>query len=190
MLNRLLRHLPAFPLLLLAALASPGAAQVSGDEGITSEPLKPLEPAGEAAGMDGSAGDSRFKSAPFRTPEIPRIPELIEPVETEPRAGARIRQLDKMTGRTRTVEIAAGSEAMVDRLRVRLDACRSPADDSSHGVVAFLQVWDTKQAEETPVFSGWMFAESPALSAMDHPRYDLWVISCTTSPGEAAAVSE
>jgi hypothetical protein len=101
-----------------------------------------------------------------------------------------MRQLDKMTGRTRTFEIAAGAEEMVDRLRVRLDACRSPEDNAQHGTLAFVQIWDTKRADEAPVFSGWMFAESPALSAMDHPRYDVWVISCTTSSGEAPRASE
>jgi hypothetical protein len=141
-------------------------------------------------GEDGTAQGGRFKPAPFRTLEIPREPELIEPVETVPQAGARMRQLDKMTGRTLTFDIAVGTEEMVDRLRVRLGACRAPEDNAQHGTMALVQVWDTKRAEDAPVFSGWMFAESPALSAMDHPRYDVWVISCTTSPGEAPAASE
>ena len=33
--------------------------------------------------------------------------------------------------------------------------------------------------ETAPRFSGWMFASSPALSALDHPRYDVWVVSCS-----------
>lgn len=132
----------------------------------------------------------RFKMAPFSTPEIPRQPILIAPVDTAPKAGARMRQLDKMTGRTQTFEIAAGAEEMVDRLRIRLSACRSPEDNGQHGTMAFVEIWDTKRAEDAAVFSGWMFAESPALSAMDHPRYDVWVISCTTLAGEAPAASE
>ncbi len=179
---------------LLAGIAAPLFAQESGGGGIITEQLEPLEPAGDAAGDSGgevgATRDSRFKPAPFRTLGIPDLPELIEPVETAQRVGARMRQLDKMTGRTRTFEIAAGAEEMVDRLRVRLDACRSPEDNAQHGTLTFVQIWDTKRAEDTPVFSGWMFAESPALSAMDHPRYDVWVINCTTSSGEAPAASE
>jgi hypothetical protein len=177
-------------LMLATALAAPLFAQESGEGAIVTEPLEPLGPAGEAAGQNGVARDSRFKPAPFRTLEIPQQAELIEPVETAERGGAQMRQLDKMTGRTQTFEIAAGTEEMVDRLRVRLEACRSPDDNAQHGTMAFLQIWDTKRAGDPPVFSGWMFAESPALSALDHPRYDVWVISCTTSSGEAPAASE
>ena len=35
-----------------------------------------------------------------------------------------------------------------------------------------------EETSETPLFSGWMLASSPALSALDHPRYDVWVLSC------------
>jgi len=181
---------PAFLLMLTTALAAPLFAQESGEGEIVTEQLEPLGPAGEAAGEDGVAPDNRFKPAPFRTLEIPQQAEPIEPVETAERGGVRMRQLDKMTGRTQTFEIAAGTEEMADRLRVRLEACRSPDDNAQHGTMAFVQIWDTKRAGDTPVFSGWMFAESPALSALDHPRYDVWVISCTTSSGEAPAASE
>lgn len=181
---------PAFLLMLATALAAPLFAQESGEGGIITEQLEPLEPARAGEGEDGAPRDSRFKPAPFRTLEIPQQAEPIEPVETAERGGVRMRQLDKMTGRTQTFEIAAGTEEMADRLRVRLEACRSPDDNAQHGTMAFVQIWDTKRAEDTPVFSGWMFAESPALSALDHPRYDVWVISCTTSSGEAPAASE
>jgi len=184
------RYLPAFLLILATALATPLFAQESSEGGIVTEQLEPLEPAGAGEGEYGAPRDSRFKPAPFRTLGIPEQAEPIEPVETAARGGARMRQLDKMTGRTRTFEIAAGTEEMVDRLRVRLDACRSPDDNALHGTMAFVQIWDTRRAGDPPVFSGWMFAESPALSALDHPRYDVWVISCTTSAGEAPAASE
>ena len=181
---------PAFLLMLATALAAPLFAQESGEGEIVTEQLEPLEPARAGEGEDGAPRDSRFKPAPFRTLEIPQQAEPIEPVETAVRGGVRMRQLDKMTGRTQTFEIAAGTEEMADRLRVRLEACRSPDDNAQHGTMAFVQIWDTKRAGDTPVFSGWMFAESPALSALDHPRYDVWVISCTTSSGEAPAASE
>lgn len=151
--------------------------------GIVTEELAPLTPEGVVP------RDERFKPAPFKTPEVPMVPERIEPVATVPKPGARLRQLDKMTGRAETVEIAAGGEVIVDRLRVRLEACRAPEDNAEHGTMAFVQVWDMKEPQAPPVFSGWMFAESPALSAMDHPRYDLWVMSCTTSAGEASSAS-
>jgi len=178
---------------LIAGMAAPLAAQESGaggEGGITTKQLEPLGPAGDSAGKDSASPGGQFKPAPFHTLGVPEQAEPIEPVATVERGGARIRQLDKMTGRTRTFEIAAGTEEKFDRLRVRLDACRSPEDNAQHGTMAFVQIWDTRKADDAPMFSGWMFAESPALSALDHPRYDVWVISCTTSAGEAPAASE
>ncbi len=187
--------------LALAALIVPAAAaQQPQDEGqgssqnggIITETLEPLTPHGEVE--PDSEGvvprGERFQPAPFATPEAPVVPQRIEPVETVLRPGARMRQLDKMTGQSQTVEIAAGKDAMLDRLRVRLEACRAPEDNAEHGTKAYVKIWDTQDPEAEPVFAGWMFAESPALSAMDHPRYDVWVMSCTTSSAEASAASE
>lgn len=174
----------------LALTLSSAVAQETGG-GIVTERLEPLAPQESGAGGEGVIPrESRFKAAPFRGGGSPIAPELIEPVETMPAPGARLRQLDKMTGRTQTVEIAAGADATVDRLKIRVQTCRAPADNAQHGTMAFLQIWDTKHAPAEPAFSGWMFAESPALSALDHPRYDVWVISCTTFSGEAASGSE
>jgi len=183
---------------LLAVTTGATAAQQSPQSGIETQTLEPVAPAQGETGQGTEQGtgqgltprDDRFKPAPFRTLGAPSAPELIEPVATAMQGGARLRELDKMTGRTKTFEVAAGAETTVDRLRVRLDACRAPDDNAQHGTMAFLEVWDTKRETQEPVFSGWMFDESPALSAMDHPRYDLWVISCTTSAGETPKASE
>jgi len=191
-------HGPALAVaaVLLAATPVATAAQQSPQGGIETQPLDPVAP---APGADGSQGGSdtgivprvdRFKTAPFRSLGASTAPELIQPVETVPQGGAQLRELDKMTGRTKTFDIPAGQEQVIDRLRVRLEACRAPDDNAQHGTMAFLEVWDTKRDTPDPVFSGWMFAESPALSAMDHPRYDLWLISCTTSSGKAPKASE
>jgi hypothetical protein len=51
-----------------------------------------------------------------------------------------------------------------------------PRDDPAGDADAFLQIRDIR--ETVMRFSGWMFASSPALSALDHPRYDVWVVSC------------
>ena len=128
------------------------------------------------------AGDvPRFKSAPYTTRGLygPDRPTALPLVATVPMEGAEIRQLDKMTGATRTVAIKAGQEERLGRLRVRLEGCHAAADGGQHGTKAFLKVWDPEQESGKPAFSGWMFADSPALSALDHPRYDVWVLGCT-----------
>ena len=136
----------------------------------------------------------RFKQAPKGTEVLdtsrPTYAVPISPIETGLRTGARLRQLDKMTGQTITYDLENGESRRVDRLLVSLDACRSPENNASHGAMAFLKIWDTRNIGGDPNFTGWMFAESPALSALDHPRYDLWVISCTTSEAEVSTVNE
>ena len=47
---------------------------------------------------------------------------------------------------------------------------------------------DSRASE--PVFVGWMIATSPALSAMDHPRYDVWVLNCVTPEVDPPVVEE
>lgn len=136
--------------------------------------------------------DERFVRVPEgKTYEIeePTGAPLPTP-ETQLQRGATLRQLDKMTGQIVTFDIAVGQALSVARLTVQLDACRSPGDNDTHGTMAHLKIWDTKLADADAVFAGWMFAESPALSALDHPRYDLWVINCTTVSAEASAGNE
>lgn len=136
--------------------------------------------------------DARFVRAPEGKTydlEEPLGAPLPTPA-TELQRGATLRQLDKMTGQIVTFDIAVGQSLSVARLTVTLDACRSPDDNDTHGTMAHLKIWDSKLADADAIFAGWMFAESPALSALDHPRYDLWVINCTTVSAEASAGNE
>lgn len=109
---------------------------------------------------------------------------LDEQEPAPPVRGQRVvlRGLDKMTGDLGETEAAVGETASLWRLEIDVKACfsREEASKSAAGS-AFLQIRDTKNDGNETVFSGWMFAASPALSAMDHPRYDVWVLSCKTS---------
>ncbi|HKK53626.1 MAG TPA: DUF2155 domain-containing protein, partial [Myxococcota bacterium] len=80
--------------------------------------------------------------------------------------------------------------ADLGRLRVAVEACEAPGDGRLEGTRAFLKIWDIEAAGQEPAFSGWMFADSPSLSALDHPRFDVWVISCTTSSAQTVSGSE
>ena len=98
-----------------------------------------------------------------------------------------LRWLDKLTGETADIELGLGQEAVSGRLSIRLDACRYPADNPASDAQAHLTIRDA--GVETPVFEGWMVASSPALSALDHPRYDVWVLRCVypdAAPSEPA----
>ena len=96
--------------------------------------------------------------------------------EMESAPGGTVRFLDKITGEVADLSLSRGQSMKEGRLTVQLDECRFPKDNPAADAQAHLTVMD--EQAPTPVFSGWMLASSPALSAMDHPRYDIWVLSC------------
>ncbi|MEZ5911753.1 MAG: DUF2155 domain-containing protein [Paracoccaceae bacterium] len=89
-----------------------------------------------------------------------------------------LRWLDKVSGATDDLDLAVGESGTRGRLTIRLDDCRYPADNPSGDAYAHLTISDTLATE--PVFQGWMIASSPALSALDHSRYDVWLLRCKT----------
>ncbi|MFN6924078.1 MAG: DUF2155 domain-containing protein [Tabrizicola sp.] len=100
--------------------------------------------------------------------------------------GASLRFLDKLTSETGDVTLSRGQAAKFGRLVVHLDDCRYPVDNPSSDSEAHLTI--VEETTRSQLFSGWMLSSSPALSALDHPRYDVWVLSCilpeATSEGE------
>jgi hypothetical protein len=101
-------------------------------------------------------------------------------VNTENGQGARLKGLDTITGEVSEMELAAGSTIRYERLEITLKECRYPEGNISADAFAYLVIQDDRS--KTPNFDGWMIASSPALSALEHPRYDVWVTRCTTSP--------
>ncbi|MGB8812839.1 MAG: DUF2155 domain-containing protein [Paracoccaceae bacterium] len=100
--------------------------------------------------------------------------------------GGILRWLDKVTGETADIELSRGQSAVSGHLTMQLDECRYPSDNPASNAFAHLTITDAKA--EKPVFSGWMIAASPALSALDHARYDVWILRCMTP--ESAALPE
>ena len=99
-----------------------------------------------------------------------------------------LRWIDRLTGESGDMELARGQSATNGRLTILLDECRYPADNPAGDAEAHLTISDTMRTE--PVFQGWMIASSPALSALDHPRYDVWVLSCLFPDMPATAPAE
>jgi len=92
--------------------------------------------------------------------------------------GGVVRWLDKVSGATGDMELSRGQSGVAGRLTIQLDDCRYPVDDEPTIAFAHLTILDRLATD--PVFSGWMIADSPALSALDHSRYDVWVLRCLT----------
>ena len=93
--------------------------------------------------------------------------------------GAELRGLDKVSGEVVDMDLAIGDTARLGKIAVRLGACRYPEDNQAGEAFAWVEVTDPRRAD--PLFEGWMSASSPALNALDHARYDVWVIRCTSA---------
>lgn len=104
------------------------------------------------------------------------MPWMAAAQEMDEAPGGTVRFLDKITGEVADLPLSRGQSVKRGRLTVQLDECRFPRDNPAADAQAHLTVMDDQATD--PVFSGWMLASSPALSAMDHPRYDIWVLSC------------
>lgn len=87
--------------------------------------------------------------------------------------------LDKITGLTTTFETRIGEEKRFGGLLVKADACYTRDITEEPKTTSFVEV-EELESDDTrkKIFSGWMFAESPGLSAVEHPIYDVWLTGC------------
>lgn len=93
--------------------------------------------------------------------------------------GAVLRALDKLNAKVSDFTILNGTSQAMGLIEITLNECRYPQGNPSGDAYAFLTIREAGVAE--PVFRGWMVASSPALNPLDHARYDVWVMRCTTS---------
>ena len=105
---------------------------------------------------------------------------------------AVLQGLDKVTARVSTIRAPINQAVRFGSLRITARACTKTPPEEPPEVTVFLEVVEAQPGElPVSVFSGWMFASSPALSAMEHPVYDVWVIDCRSAnisvPGAPAA---
>ncbi|MEL6727244.1 MAG: DUF2155 domain-containing protein [Pseudomonadota bacterium] len=112
-----------------------------------------------------------------------------------------LRALDKITGRSTDFEMEVGTPKVYGSLRIDLQTCFQTPPEEPPESAAFLKITtaasvqvqtmaeprdlreeelNVSEEDEAEIrFSGWMFASSPGLSALEHPVYDIWVIACS-----------
>jgi hypothetical protein len=101
-----------------------------------------------------------------------------------------LRGLDKITGRPTTLVAPIGKPIHYATLTITARYCYSTPPTETPETAAFVQIDDHRPDQPgRRVFSGWMYASSPGLHGMEHPLYDVWVITCKASePGQTVAV--
>jgi hypothetical protein len=98
----------------------------------------------------------------------------------EPYTVAVLNALDKVSARVSVLEAPVGGEAKFGALTVKARACQKAPPTETPESAAYLEIEEKRPNQPAParVFAGWMFASSPAVSAMDHAVYDIWVVDC------------
>ncbi|TAK49969.1 MAG: DUF2155 domain-containing protein [Xanthobacteraceae bacterium] len=178
----------------------PGAPPPSG---VQSQPLPPPPGAAAAPPQSGAptatapstppgqpplAGLPPGQRQPRGTPGAPPPPATVQPgdeIVTEPptvkitNKAAVFSGLDKVTGRIIKFDAEIGETVQFGALRVTPRVCYTRPPTEAANTDAFIEVEEiTLQGEVKKLFSGWMFAASPGLNAVEHPIYDVWLSDC------------
>ena len=93
-----------------------------------------------------------------------------------------LQALDKVTGKVITIEAEMNKPKEFGTLNIIPRFCQKAAPEDSPESTAFLEIFEKKPTtQENLIFQGWMFASYPAVSALEHPVYDVWVKECSGS---------
>jgi hypothetical protein len=96
--------------------------------------------------------------------------------------------LDKVTARISKLEIKLGDTVNFGALKVTPRACYTRAPTEPPKTTSFVEIQEVLlDGKEQRIFSGWMFAESPGLNAVEHPVFDIWLTDCAAPTRPVAA---
>jgi hypothetical protein len=87
--------------------------------------------------------------------------------------------LDKITGRITNFDVYMNETVQFGALQITPRACYSRPPTETQRTSVFIEVDQVSlKGQVQRIFTGWMFADSPALNAIDHPVYDIWLVDC------------
>ena len=141
-----------------------------------------------AAALAVGTGAAWAQQPPAPPPPPPRADtatlRAIPPGPGKP--AAELQGLDKVTARTQRFFAPVGQTTRFGTLEVTVGDCLVNTPDAPPESVAYLTIVDHKPGQsEEKLFAGWMFASTPALSAMDDGVYDVRVLACTMTQGSS-----
>lgn len=98
---------------------------------------------------------------------------------------AQMHAMDKITGRVNIIEVPVNGEVKFGTFSVVVRSCKTNAEGEVPENYAFVDVTDKSfDKEEFNIFKGWMISSSPAVNAVEHPIYDVWLLKCLNSDHE------
>jgi len=97
---------------------------------------------------------------------------------------ALIQGLDKITARVSRFDARVGQSVNFGTLSIVVRDCEKSAPEDRPENAAFIEIYENRPGErQLRLFSGWMFSSSPALSALEHPVYDVNLLECKGPSG-------
>lgn len=121
---------------------------------------------------------------------VPVLAQAPEPAEAPPAIGAVLQGLDKVTARISTFEVPFDRLVAFGTLTIQVRTCHKAPPTEAPESTAFLEIDESyERAADQRLFTGWMFSSSPAVSALEHPVYDVWVVDCMNASSSAAESS-
>lgn len=92
---------------------------------------------------------------------------------------AQMQAMDKITGRVSLIEVPVGGNVTFGTFSIVVRSCKTKTEEEVPENFAFVDVTDKSfNNEEYNIFKGWMLSSSPAVNAVEHPIYDVWLIKC------------
>lgn len=92
---------------------------------------------------------------------------------------AELQAMDKITGRVSIIDVPVGGAVSFGSFSVLVRSCKTKTEEEIPENFAFVDVTDKSfNNEEYNIFKGWMLSSSPAVNAVEHPIYDVWLIKC------------
>jgi hypothetical protein len=105
------------------------------------------------------------------------VPCLAAAQEWEPKRTVELQMLDKVTARVSVLKATVGQPAQYNTLTILVRACNARPVGEVPDAAVWMEVTDSRKPDE-PAFRGWMFANAPGVSMLEHPVYDLRILDC------------
>lgn len=135
----------------------------------TSEPAPAVAVPLEADPVNEDPAEPTELTAPIFAPQEVIIPRK-----------AVVHMLNKVTARAQRLEIKPADTVKAGKIEIRASHCQRSAENSLADAAALIEIWEILPDAQEPkqLFAGWMYQSSPSVNALEHPVYDVTLLSC------------